>query len=621
MQLDALSGSSLQTPPPIVLVAEIRLPLTKEEGESVVIRQLSVAPGGEGVIEDISELNSLSVLDGRGCKSCLYTAASPPLEGEDPTVCFLSACEDNLILASPSSLQVLLPRVGPQQQEAPATLSEQEQQQQQQRGGRLSFRFRELGFQVPIVSVACGLNHFLVCLSSGEAMSFGANSQGQLGDGSFEDKTTFTRVLLDSAAFKAIGVYAGRDYSVAVCCSRASGVRTGGEEQERKRPRMQQHTEGGPIEKGGALFAWGSNAYGQLGQEAGSSLACSCVPLRVKSPLEKQEDFYLQVACGSGHVLALTDKGVAVSFGLNIHGQLGHGCLTLQGPPGALQLPCGLQSVACSDSRSLALARDGQVFAWGVEATYQPPPQLPLPSAWRSSRGGDCGGGSERKNQEEWQCEPPEAVDTPQSSDSECTSDAEADEEDKPEGAEVLADEPFSSSPGLNRVKGLPPGVSAVAAGIGFSCGVSTAGDVSTVFMWKSVAKSEAKVEEAVDLRVVARLPSYATPSREGIDKKNKRKLSWFCACSQRTILVWAREGESVSRVIAEQKTREPEAKEILFLNQVEGPPICTGLIVALRNRQERELECSNCALLLLSEECFDGENVGSSKQKMEGEV
>ena len=546
---------------PLLVVAEAEVPVS---GQGEIVRRLLWAPSEHGsIILDTtnwhydsgcscnnycnsSRANGSSTTDSRVAFPLHSTLVDTP-EGEghavvDP-ICSLSSYEDTLVLASSSSLHIVLRQVeGKELRQVDALLQHPQQRQASRQYGikpqlppRIEFRFDNVATRTAVVSVACGLNHILVATAAGIALALGVNSQGQLGDGSFASKTTFTPVRIERS-YKPVSVHAGRDFSIAICRSgRFPNVRThfGGQEEPNRKRRLCEIEEA--EENGGdVLFAWGSNEYGQLGQEANFTSRCSCMPIRVQSPIPNA--IYTDAACASGHAIVLTADGVAVSFGLNIHGQLGNGSLTPKAAPGLVSVPFPLRSISCSDCRVLAVSDKGDVLSWGVEPAYHPPPDLRFPNSWPGEQ--EC----------------------PTNSDSSAAPDASIVESllelENGDTATVLLAErgtaeigikscaaeqgpgldPFFHSPGLHRVTGLPGGVSEIATGMCLSCAVCTipASGRHTICAWHSSVRDVG--HESIACRTVADLPSTYTEQ-----KKRVRKLKWHCSCSRQNVLLWAR--------------------------------------------------------------------------------
>jgi alpha-tubulin suppressor-like RCC1 family protein len=108
----------------------------------------------------------------------------------------------------------------------------------------------------------------------------------------------------------------------------------------------------------GKVWAWGSNAYGQLG--AGIYDTERTTPVQVVGLTAVKA-----VAAGDNHALALHEDGTVWSWGRNSHGQLGDGTTTDRRTP--IQVPGlkGIIAVSAGAFHSLALRNDGTLWAWG----------------------------------------------------------------------------------------------------------------------------------------------------------------------------------------------------------------------------------------------------------------
>ena len=105
-----------------------------------------------------------------------------------------------------------------------------------------------------------------------------------------------------------------------------------------------------------ALWAWGKNSFGQLGNGTTTSQSR---PVRTKL-----------VACLSGlaasnHVVALSSTGEVWTWGYNRDGQLGNDTTLNTSTPAIVSVPNNVVAVAC-DQHTLALQADGSVWAWGL---------------------------------------------------------------------------------------------------------------------------------------------------------------------------------------------------------------------------------------------------------------
>lgn len=127
------------------------------------------------------------------------------------------------------------------------------------------------------------------------------------------------------------------------------------------------------VDGRGAVWAWGWNGYGQLGNGTTND---SMLPVQVTGLTDA-------VATGGGkeHSLAVKSDGTVWAWGYNGYGQLGHepgdgDSVTEAGGyyrPNPVQVPglTGVVSVAGGNLHSLALKGDGTVWAWGFNGYGQ----------------------------------------------------------------------------------------------------------------------------------------------------------------------------------------------------------------------------------------------------------
>ena len=111
----------------------------------------------------------------------------------------------------------------------------------------------------------------------------------------------------------------------------------------------------------GTLWAWGNNAYGQLGD---GTKANALTPVRV--PIANVS----MIAAGDAHTLVLKSDGTLWSWGRNDNGQLGNGTETDNMFPTQID-PYdsvgikGMTAVFAGGDSSYAIRSDGSVWAWG----------------------------------------------------------------------------------------------------------------------------------------------------------------------------------------------------------------------------------------------------------------
>jgi alpha-tubulin suppressor-like RCC1 family protein len=191
-------------------------------------------------------------------------------------------------------------------------------------GTRQTLPVRVTTLPTNIVAIAAGDLHMLALDATGTVWAWGQNSRGEIGDGS----SAFTRdlpvVLSSLANITSIG--AGAEHSLA-------------------------------RQVGGAVFAWGKNSDGQIGD---STQIDRNVPIRVA-----QLAASVAAAGGSAFSIALKADGTLSAWGYNFFGQLGNGGNATSATPALVSTLSGVSAVSAGDNHVLALRNDGQAWAWG----------------------------------------------------------------------------------------------------------------------------------------------------------------------------------------------------------------------------------------------------------------
>lgn len=121
------------------------------------------------------------------------------------------------------------------------------------------------------------------------------------------------------------------------------------------------------VSSSGAVFAWGWNIVGQLGD---GSTTGSDVPLRVRVPGGTK---VTAVAAGFAHSVALASNGAVLAWGKNYNGNLGNGSTSDSVAPVKVHLPAGTKAtaIAAGGEHTLAATSTGAVLAWGSGALGQ----------------------------------------------------------------------------------------------------------------------------------------------------------------------------------------------------------------------------------------------------------
>jgi len=179
-----------------------------------------------------------------------------------------------------------------------------------------------------VATLSVGFSHTLAIRTNGEVWGWGRNRDGQLGDGSTIDRATPQSVPgLGAARAVAASQESVRTFSLAVLAD-------------------------------GSVRAWGDNTFSQLGD---GTVTDRPAPVPVGALTE-----VASVAAGSRHALALRRDGTVWAWGANNLGQLGNGTTTASTMPIPVPMPEPIVSIAAGGLFSLALTDQGTVFAWGA---------------------------------------------------------------------------------------------------------------------------------------------------------------------------------------------------------------------------------------------------------------
>lgn len=155
------------------------------------------------------------------------------------------------------------------------------------------------------------------------AWTWGANSFGQLGDGTTTGRTTPGPV---PGLSDIVDLHGGREHVIALRADRT-------------------------------VWVWGSNEEGQLGLGTTTNRSA---PTRVPGLADVEA-----VETGHNSSLALLPDGSVRTWGLNADGQLGDGSTTLRRSPVAVVGLTTAVAVAAGRDMSYALRSDGSVVGWG----------------------------------------------------------------------------------------------------------------------------------------------------------------------------------------------------------------------------------------------------------------
>ncbi|MCX6855908.1 MAG: choice-of-anchor D domain-containing protein, partial [Verrucomicrobia bacterium] len=208
-------------------------------------------------------------------------------------------------------------------------------------------------FGKTVVAVAAGRNHSLALCSDGTVTAWGYNEYGQLGDNTptYSPVPVAVNVAAGTSALHdktVVSIAAGDAHSLAFCTD-------------------------------GTVAGWGNNASGQLGD---NSTTQRLAPVSVdvaggRSALYGKT--VSAVTAGASHSLALCSDGTMAAWGSNAFGQLGDGSRTQSLVPVAVNVESGTSSLAgrrviditAGHEHTLALCNDGTLSAWGYNYNGQ----------------------------------------------------------------------------------------------------------------------------------------------------------------------------------------------------------------------------------------------------------
>jgi regulator of chromosome condensation len=208
-----------------------------------------------------------------------------------------------------------------------------------------------------VLKLSAGAQHLLALTSEGTVFSLGCDEQHQLGRRRVHHNASHHLIPGECALPSGIiDIGAGQYHSFA-------------------------------IHKTGAIYAWGSNNYGQTGifTSAGQSDAVVVYPTKVQSL--KGKPMIVSIQGGKDHSLALTEEGQCLSWGRIDNKAIGVDIKDIPSSnviydvydrPRILKIPTALRgidkpiiSLGIGTDHSFAITKDGQAYSWGFNAQYQ----------------------------------------------------------------------------------------------------------------------------------------------------------------------------------------------------------------------------------------------------------
>jgi alpha-tubulin suppressor-like RCC1 family protein len=157
-----------------------------------------------------------------------------------------------------------------------------------------------------VAEVAVGRTHWCARTNPGAIFCVGRGDAGQLGNGAAADSATPVMVSWPIEAGLPVSIVAGEQHQCV-------------------------------IDDAGALWCWGSNAFGQLMLEPDATGFDGYTTLPVRIALD---DAVLAVAAGGTHTCALTEAAQLLCWGTNSQGQIGDGTTNYAFEPQPVALSC-----------------------------------------------------------------------------------------------------------------------------------------------------------------------------------------------------------------------------------------------------------------------------------------
>ncbi len=194
-----------------------------------------------------------------------------------------------------------------------------------------------LGGCLGLTAVDGGYLHTCALDHQGNAWCWGADNEGQLGNGQVPSSTSLPTAVIMPPGVRFASLVVGKGM---FSCA---------------------------LDITGNAWCWGDGGAGQLGDD---NSADRVEPAAVSMPTGKT---FASLAAGYSHACAMDTTGNAWCWGFNGAGQLGRGNTTNSLRPAAVTMPPGVtfSSITAGDHHTCALTATGVPYCWGMNGSGQ----------------------------------------------------------------------------------------------------------------------------------------------------------------------------------------------------------------------------------------------------------
>ena len=181
------------------------------------------------------------------------------------------------------------------------------------------------------VSINAAFDSTCVLLDNGSGMCWGKNVNGNLGDGTYNDRNAPSHISILPTNRSIVALDLGPFHTCAILDD-------------------------------GTVNCWGTNEYGTFGDGSTNN---STYPRAAQLPTGRTA---ISIDAGLGHTCAILDDSSAACWGRNDYGQLGDGTTNNSTTPVIVSMPSGLgvAEISAGSRHTCAVATNASVYCWGA---------------------------------------------------------------------------------------------------------------------------------------------------------------------------------------------------------------------------------------------------------------